>query len=103
MTRYPTSAALLEAATAETGLSDFGAGDFREGLDVLLDSLEHDSDLPREADAGVLAVFHRRLVNRLRIEEWYREHPEIDALEVRGPVDVHGLPRTGTTALANML
>ncbi len=31
------------------GLDDFGPGDFREGLDVLLDSLERDADL---SDAG---------------------------------------------------
>jgi hypothetical protein len=37
--RYPTGAELLAEATAEAGLTDFGPGDFREGLDVLLDSL----------------------------------------------------------------
>ncbi|MBL7497643.1 sulfotransferase [Frankia sp. CNm7] len=102
-TRYPTSEALLDAAVAATGLTDFGPGDFREGLDVLLDSLERDGDLSPAADDAVLGVFHRRLVNRLELEAWYREHPEIEGLPVRGPVDVNGLPRTGTTALANML
>src|SRR6202042_1850248 len=34
---------------------------------------------------------------------WYDEHPEIEGLDVRGPVDVIGLPRTGTTALGSML
>ena len=41
--------------------------------------------------------------NRLEVEAWYVEHPEIDALPVHGPIDINGLPRTGTTALANML
>ncbi len=45
----------------------------------------------------------RRLVNRLEVEAWYADHPEIDELPVLGPVDINGLPRTGTTALANML
>ena len=42
-------------------------------------------------------------MNRLEVESWYAEHPEIEDLTVRGPIDVNGLPRTGTTALANML
>ena len=101
--RYPTGDALLAEATEEAGLSDFGPGDFRAGLDVLLDSLEHDGDLDPAADAGVIGAFRRRLVNRLEVEAWYRDHPEIEELTVRGPVDINGLPRTGTTALANMM
>ena len=42
-------------------------------------------------------------MNRLEVEAWYASHPEIDDLPVLGPVDINGLPRTGTTALANML
>ena len=42
-------------------------------------------------------------MNRLEVEAWYATHPEIDDLPVLGPVDINGLPRTGTTALANML
>ena len=101
--RYPTSAQLLAEATEATGLDEFGPGDFREGLDVILESLERDGELHPDAEGPVVDVFRRRLVNRLRIEAWYREHPEIEHLAVRGPVDINGLPRTGTTALGNML
>ena len=101
--RYPTGEQLLEQAAAEAALSDFGPGDFREGLDVLLDSLEHDGDLHPATDDGVIGVLRRRLVSRLRVEAWYAEHPEVDDLAVEGPVDIMGLPRTGTTALGNML
>lgn len=102
-TRYPGSDTLLEEAQRETGLSDFGPGDFREGLDVLLESLAGDADLSPTSDASVVGTLRRRLVNRLQLEEWYREHAEIEHLAVRGPVDINGLPRSGTTALANML
>jgi Sulfotransferase family len=103
MARYPSAAQLLEEAAEKTALTDFGPGDFQEGLAVLLDSLERDSDLSPDADAGVISDFRRRLVNRLEVEAWYAGHPEIDDVGVRGPVDIHGLPRTGTTALADML
>jgi len=103
MGRYPGGDVLLSQAVEATGLSDFGPGDFREGLDVLLDSLERDGDLSPSTDDEVIGAFRRRLINRLQVEAWYRDHPEVEQLGVRGPVDINGLPRTGTTALANML
>ena len=103
MRRYPTSETLLAEAVDQRGLTDFGPGDFREGLDVLLDSLEHDGDLSPATDAEVIGGLRRFLVNRLEVEEWYRDHPEVEDVPVRGPIDVIGLPRTGTTALGNML
>ncbi len=93
----------MAEATEATGLADFGPGDFREGLAVLLGSLEHDGDLSPAADVRVIGDFRRRLVNRLEVEDWYVAHPDIDQVPVRGPVDINGLPRTGTTALANMM
>jgi hypothetical protein len=103
MARYLSAEQVMTEAMEESGLSDFGAGDFREGLVVLLDSLERDGDLSPAADAAVMADFRRRLVNRLEVEAWYASHPEVEDVSVRGPVDINGLPRTGTTALADML
>lgn len=100
---YPTSEELLDAAVAATGLDDFGPGDFREGLDVLLQSLADDAGLDPSTDEAVVGVLQRRLANRLLVEDWYRTHPEVDDVEVVGPVHVVGLPRTGTTALGSML
>jgi hypothetical protein len=101
--RYPSRDGLMAEATDATGLSDFGPGDFRAGLDVLLDSLERDADLNPTTDDAVIGAFRRRLINRLEVEACYNDHPEIEHLPVRGPVDINGLPRTGTTALANMM
>jgi hypothetical protein len=101
--RYPSRDELMAEAIAATGLTDFGPGDFRDGLDVLLDSLERDADLNPATDRDVIGAFRRRLANRLEVEAWYREHPEIAELPVRGPIDINGLPRTGTTALGNMM
>jgi Sulfotransferase family len=103
MARYPSADQLMAEAVEESGLSEFGNGDFRDGLVVLLDSLERDGDLSPAADPAVMGDFRRRLVNRLKVEAWYAEHPEVDDVSVRGPVDINGLPRTGTTALADML
>lgn len=101
--RYPSSEALLDQASAQARLTDFGPGDFREGLDVLLESLGHDAHLCPSTDEAVIGALRARLVNRLEVEAWYRDHPEVEDLAVHGPIDVIGLPRTGTTALGSML
>lgn len=102
--RYPSADTLLdEASDATGGLGEFGPGDFREGLEVLLASLAEDADLHPDTDETVIATLRGRLVNRLLVEDWYRRHPEIEDIAVEGPLDVIGLPRTGTTALASML
>lgn len=103
MGRHPTSERLLDDAVTATGLDDFGPGDFRVGLDVLLESLERDADLDPSTDDAVYGLIRRRLVNRLLLERWCVEHPGADVAEITGPIDVIGLPRTGTTALGNML
>ncbi len=101
--RYPSPDDLLDQASTETALSDFGPGDFRLGLAMLLDSLERDGDLDPGTDAAVVGDLRRRLVNRLEVEAWHAAHPEIADVTIRGPIDIQGLPRTGTTALADML
>ena len=50
--RYPSAEQLLAEAVETAGLSDFGPGDFRDGLDVLLDSLERDGDLRPTRTSG---------------------------------------------------
>ena len=43
------------------------------------------------------------LANRLKIQEYLRQHPQVRNEVVRKPVFIVGLPRTGTTALHHML
>jgi hypothetical protein len=94
----------LEAQVVEhTGLEDFGDHDFREGLDVLTESLTTQADLT-ELGEGILSLRLRMLLsNRLRIEDVYRRHPTIVAGVVEGPLVIIGLPRTGTTALSQLV
>ncbi|WSE57903.1 sulfotransferase [Mycolicibacterium sp. ND9-15] len=100
----PLDAAALHAkASAETGLDDFGAADYRERLDVFLAALQ---EIPGLSDAGVVN-FHAQLVqwlkNRLLLTDLLARHPEIHDIELAAPVVIAGLPRTGTTHLHNLL
>lgn len=94
---------LLDAARRATGLDDFGADDFREGLERLVDSGDREA---RVTDAG-RAMFDGQIImmlmKRLEIEDWYRRHPEIDEQEIVAPLMVLGMPRTGSTALHCLL
>jgi len=95
--------AAIDAARHQTGLDDFGADDFRARLRVWLAAADADATL---GPLGRLAVFGssvRYLANRLRLEDLVRRHPEIDAIPIRAPIIVAGLPRSGTTHLVNLI
>jgi hypothetical protein len=92
-------AALLQA----NGPKNFGDPSYREGLEVLCDSLNREAKL---SDFGRGLLEHKiieLLVNRLRIEEFFRLHPEIENEKLAPPVVIVGLPRTGTTLLQRVL
>jgi len=93
---------LIAAARESTGLSDFGDESFREGLRVLLETYQRAGLRPggRKRTRGRLIQL---LCNRLRVEQAFRRHPEILERELRSPVYMTGLPRTGTSALFNLL
>jgi sulfotransferase family protein len=95
--------ALLAEAQRRTGQGDFGDPSFLEPLERLLRSLHEEARLN---DVGRAMQFERNvglLVNRLRTEEYYRRHPEIDAIAIERPLVIVGLARTGTTMLHRML
>jgi len=98
-----TEDAVLEAARRRTGLSDFGAEDFHERLRVWLRSADEDPELNALGRATVFGNCVRVLANRLRFTELLARHPEIDDVEIRRPIIIAGLPRSGTTHLVNLI
>ncbi len=95
---------ILARATAETGLSDFGADTgFRTRLAVILQALYDDNGLTRGGRIFVLRQAVRAMANRLRIEDLVRRHPEILDIPIERPIFIAGLPRSGTTHLVNWL
>ncbi|MGP8059858.1 MAG: sulfotransferase family protein [Acidimicrobiales bacterium] len=94
---------LTAAAMEETGLKDFGSSPFREGLGRLTDALDEEADLTAAGTEILGLRLTMLLANRLRVEKVYAAHPEIGDQEVGGPVVIIGLPRTGTTALSQLV
>ncbi|HUC06385.1 MAG TPA: sulfotransferase [Acidimicrobiales bacterium] len=95
--------ALIEAARLQTGLDDFGGDTFREGLVRLTDALEREAQLSALGEEILRSRLSGALTNRLRVTETFRRHPEIAEQRVEAPIFIIGLPRTGTTALSNLL
>jgi hypothetical protein len=97
------AASLIDAACRATGLEDFGDPDWEAPFRVLVEALEAEAELNltgRIMCRSELLVF---LQNRLHIEDWYRRHPEIDEEEIREPLFIAGLPRSGTSILFELL
>jgi hypothetical protein len=94
---------ILAAARAKTGLSDFGAADFRARLAIQCQSIDEDVGLNALGRLGVFANVLRYAENRLRFEDLLRRHPEILETRIERPIIVAGMPRTGTTHLLNLI
>lgn len=98
-----TEEAVLEAARAETGLSDFGADDFRERLQVWLQAIDEDENASAITRINLFQMTVRYAAMRLRMEDIIRRHPEILDIKIDRPIIVAGLPRSGTTHLLGLL
>jgi len=94
---------LEDGARAATGLDDFGSPYYREGFERTVESLNTEADLSEMGAVIQHATISNALIQRLKIEEAYARHPEMDDGTVGGPVFVIGLPRTGTTALSQLV
>ena len=102
MTKPLSSDSVIARAIASAGSDDFGAEGWREGLARSLDAFARIPLQPEVYTATVDKLVHD-LAMRLRIEQWFKDHPECADQRVDGPVFVVGLPRTGTTATVGMM
>lgn len=94
---------IIAAARDRTGLDDFGNPAIVEGLSILLKSYETEANFtPTGYERSVEALI-AALANRMRVEGWLSEHPELLNRPIEKPMFVFGLPRTGTTLVINLL
>ena len=95
---------LHASATQLTGgLADFGAPDYLSGLRVLLASMDAHmrcSDLGEQLAAGAIVG---ALKARLYTEHGWKQRPDHRRVEIRAPLVITGIPRTGTTALHKLM
>jgi hypothetical protein len=94
---------LLGTAVEQTGLDDFGDDGFREPLAQLLESIGREAKLSPFGRVSTFAMLLQLAKNRLLVEDFCKRHPEIAAVEIRAPIVIAGLQRTGTTHLHTRL
>ena len=95
--------AVFGAARDQTGLTEFGPEDFVERLGLWLSEVDEDEERTKLGRFGLYNDCVRHAVNRLRIHDLLDRHPEIHEEEIRQPIIVLGLPRSGTTHLVNLI
>ncbi len=94
---------LIRDATRKTGLTDFGHGGHARALEVLVDSISGEADLTPTGKLIQRSRLTSALIQRLRIEELFKQHPEIDDVDLGAVILITGLQRTGTTFLHRLL
>lgn len=104
MERFATSEeALHEEAAQATGCRDFGDPSYREALRVVLQAYDEEARFHDAGRAAARANLVQLLATRLRSERGLVEHRARLATDIRRPVVVLGLVRTGSTTLHHLL
>jgi hypothetical protein len=93
---------LRDATAAAGGADDFGGENFRAGLRSLIETYERNpwTEKGRRQNRRRLVSL---LATRLKIEAAFARHPEIRERVIAQPMVLTGLPRSGTSALFNLL
>jgi hypothetical protein len=102
-TNFDRDVLLAKGRERAGGLTELGPGEFVDGLDRFVDSLNTEGRLN---DVGRYIAEERILLhvkNRLEYVRDRERHPEIAQIDVVQPVFIVGLPRTGTTILHDIL
>jgi len=94
---------LVHSAQRKTGLTDFGTDGHLRALHTLVDSINDEARLNATGRQIQKTRLGAALVNRLRIQELLRRHPEIHEIHLGTIVLIAGLQRSGTTLLQRLL
>jgi sulfotransferase family protein len=94
---------LIETAKRRSGLDDFGKGDFFEALSRLLESCQDEARLNLVGKIALKTDVLETLCTRLQMERDQQLYPDIMRQEIRQPLFIVGLPRSGTSVLHRLL
>ncbi len=94
---------LLKRARRNTNLSDFGPDDFREGLNVLCQSLETEAQLTTFGRLIAQADILHALENRLKLIHSFKVNRELSGSPISRPLIITGIHHAGSSLLHDLL
>ncbi len=93
------SDAIIEKAKKKASYTSAIPEQLEAGLRELVKSINEEAKPNPFGSLAVKGLFERTLYGRLKIERVLAENPDIEASEIKEPVFIIGMPRTGTTIL----
>ncbi len=103
MREAPTASSLVRRAQRRCRFVDFGPGDIYEPLTRLLFACQREGHLNAIGKLALRSDIVRNLCLRLRLQQARQHEPQIARAEIRAPLFIVGLPRSGTTLLHILL
>ena len=100
--KKPSARDLMDAACKNVGLNDFGEPPIEEPLTRHIDAYFELEITERGLQALTFDITND-LQNRLKLEQIWKDHPEILEEDVSDPILIIGLPRSGTTKLHRIM
>jgi hypothetical protein len=94
---------LVARARERAGLEDLGGDSWRDGMTILVETLESTEGVIVAGKEDLYRQFVDALWNRLRVVEYLKQHPELANQQIESPLVILGLPRTGTTMASYLL
>jgi len=88
---------VVERASALTDVADAAPAHFLDNLTALVDAVNTEAALTDEGIQGILYQLVPALRNRIEVDAYVAEHPEVDQSPLPAPIFLTGLPRSGTT------
>src|SRR5215470_73260 len=94
---------LIETAKRRSGLENFAEGDFFDALSRLIESCQDEARLNLMGKIVLKTDVLETLCARLQMERDRQLYPNISHQEIRQPLFIVGLPRSGTSVLHRLL
>ena len=94
---------IIRKSIRKAGYRGLLPGQTEEGLKILVDSILKEGDPNPFGLLAVSKLFERTLYGRLKVEQVLKADPQIEEVEIKEPVFIIGMPRTGTTILHALL
>lgn len=95
---------IVDAAHEQTGGLPLPDRDtWQEGLEILLKDHAREGRLTERGAASTHSRYVTILAARMQVDEYHRRNPGLASTEIKRPVFILGLPRTGTTMASYLM